>query len=185
MAVTNQTISNFYDIAVQREFSRDFLFRVLNITFAGGAVFTEADLIYAKAATLPERAITNQPTKFMGLTFNVGGVATYPGSDSYSLKFYCDARSSLRNKFLAESRRIFNDATSTGDYNIASRASTITLLQLDKALNPVSTFSLIGANTRSVGAINYNMAEGSGQPVEFDVKVSFHFFTEVAPFNII
>lgn len=181
MAQTNQTIGNFYDRAVAREFSRDFLFRVLNITFAGGAVFNEDELIYAKTAKLPARNLTNVQAKFMGLNFNIPGSATYPGSDAYSITFYCDANSLLRNKFLQESRRVFDDATSTGDYNIASRASSITLLQLDKALEPVSTFRLVGVGIRNVGEIAYNMADGTGQPVTFDATVAYHFFEENAP----
>lgn len=181
MAQTNQTIGNFYDRALAREFSRDFLFRVLNITFAGGAIFNESELIYAKTATLPARGITNVQSKFMGLPFNIAGVSTYPGAEAYVINFYCDAQSQLRNKFLAESRRVFNDATSTGDYNIASRANTITLVQLDKALQPVTIFKLVGASVRSVGQIAYNMADGTGQPVAFDATVSYHFFEENAP----
>lgn len=181
MAQTNQTIGNFYDRALAREFSRDFLFRVINITFAGGAIFDESELIYAKTATLPARGITNVQTKFMGLPFNIAGTVIYTGAESYAINFYCDAQSQLRNKFLAESRRIFDDATSTGDYNIASRGNTITLVQLDKALEPISTFRLVGASVRNVGPISYNMADGTGQPVAFDVNVSYHFFEENAP----
>lgn len=181
MAQTNQTIGNFYDRALAREFSRDFLFRVINITFAGGAIFDESELIYAKTATLPARGITNVQSKFMGLPFNIAGTATYPGAEGYVINFYCDAQSQLRNKFLAESRRIFDDATSTGDYNIASRANTITLVQLDKALEPVTVFKLVGASVRNVGPISYNMADGTGQPVAFDATVSYHFFEENAP----
>jgi hypothetical protein len=77
---------------------------------------------------------------------------------------------------------VFDDATSTGDYNIASRASSITLLQLDKALEPISTFRLVGANCKNVGEIQYNMADGTGQPVNFDATISYHFFEENAPF---
>lgn len=181
MAQTNQTIGNFYDRALAREFSRDFLFRVINVTFAGGAIFDESELIYARTATLPARGITNVQTKFMGLPFNIAGVATYPGAEGYVLNFYCDANSQLRNKFLAESRRVFDDATSTGDYNIASRANTITLVQLNKALEPISTFKLVGTGIRQVGQIQYSMADGTGQPVFFDATISYHFFEENAP----
>lgn len=181
MAQTNQTIGNFYERAVSREFSRDFLFRVLSINFAGGAVFNEDELIYAKTAKLPSRSITNTQAKFMGLNFNIAGTAIYPGSDTFAITFYCDATSSLRNKFLQETRRVFDGATSTGDYNIAGRSSTITLLQLDKALNPVSTFRLVGASIRTVGEIGYNMADGTGQPVTFDATIAYHFFEENAP----
>lgn len=181
MAQSNQTIANFYDRAVAREFSRDFLYRVINITFAGGAIFDESELIYAKTADLPGREITNQPTKYMGLTFNLPGVAVYTGSEAFTISFYCDAQSLLRNKFLAETRRVFDDATSTGDYNIASRASSITLVQLDKSLQPVTTFRLVGANVRNCGKIQYNMADGTGQPVSFDATIAYHFFEESAP----
>ena len=181
MAQTNQTIANFYDRAVAREFSRDFLFRVLNVTFAGGAIFDESELIYARTALLPDRGITNLATPFMGLPFNISGVATYPGADAYKLDFYCDAASQLRNKMLAESRRVFDDATSTGDYNIASRANTITLVQLSKSLEPISTFRLVGTSIRNVGDIEYQMAEGTGTPVKFTSIVAYHFFEENAP----
>ena len=82
---------------------------------------------------------------------------------------------------IAESRRIFDDATSTGDYNIAGRGNSITLVQLDKALEPVTTFKLVGASVRNVGPISYNMADGVGQPVAFDATLSYHFFEENAP----
>ena len=114
MADTTQTIRSFYDVAASREFSRDFLFRVLNITFNRGTVFGERDLVYLRAAKLPGRDITNVASKYMGLAFNLPGGVTYPGSDSYELEFYCDANSNIRQKLEAESRRTFDDATSTG-----------------------------------------------------------------------
>lgn len=181
MAQTNQTIGNFYDRALAREFSRDFLFRVINITFQGGAIFDESELIYAKTANLPNRQITNLPTKFMGLQFNLPGVVIYPSSDNYRLKFYCDAASALRNKFLAESRRVFDEGVSTGDYNIAGPGSTMTLVQLNKQLEPITEFKLVGASIREVGPISYNMADGTGAPVEFEAGIAYHFFTENAP----
>lgn len=178
MAQTNQTIGNFLSRAQQREFSRDILFRVLNITFAGGATFDENDLIYVRAAKLPPRDIVNVPTPYMGLDFNIPGVTKYPGSDAYELEFYCDAQSILHNKFLTETRRVFDDATSTGDYNISGANSTITLVQLDKNLEPVNTYKLIGASVRSTGEIQYTIAEGTGQFVTFTSVVAYHFFTE-------
>jgi len=181
MAQTLQTIGNFYDRAIAREFSRDFLFRVLSINFAGGAAFNEGELIYARTAELPSRENVNVQSKFMGLPFNIAGTVRYPGSEAYNINFYCDANSQLRNKFLAESRRVFDDATSTGDYNIAGRGSTITLAQVDKNLEPVTIFKLVGANIRNVGKIQYSMAEGTGQPVYFDTTIAYHFFEENAP----
>lgn len=178
MATTQQNISRFYTNILAREFSRDFLARVLSINFAGGATFNEDELVYVRAATIPNRSITNVGVNYMGLTFNLPGNATYPGSASYSLDFYCDARSNLRNKFIAESRRTFNDATSTGDYNVAGVDSLIKLAQLDKDLNAINEYTLVGLSIRDVGPLNYSIADGSGQAVTFTVQMAYHYFTE-------
>jgi hypothetical protein len=55
------------------------------------------------------------------------------------------------------------------------------LVQLNKALEPISTFKLVGTGIRQVGQIQYNMADGTGQPVFFDATISYHFFEENAP----
>jgi len=175
---TNQNISKFYNNILAREFSRDFLARVLSINFAGGATFNEDELVYVRGATIPNRSISNVGVNYMGLTFNLPGNATYPGSGGYSLDFYCDARSVLRNKFIAESRRVFNDATSTGDYNVAGRDSVIVLAQLDKNLELINKYTLVGVSIRDVGALNYSIADGSGQAVNFSVQMAYHYFTE-------
>jgi len=176
MADTTQTIRSFYDVAASREFSRDFLFRVLQITFTGGAVFNERDLVYLRAAKLPGRDITNIPTKYMGLAFNIPGGVTYPGSDSYELEFYCDAQSNIRQKLEAESRRTFDDATSTGDYNIPTATSTLTMVQLDKGLNAIDQYNLIGVSIRNLGEMEYKIAEGTGEYVTFTATIAYHYF---------
>ena len=113
MAAVNQTIQNFYDIAVKRDFARDFQFRVLSIDPGDGSTvsFDSEDLVYATTANLPARAITNVPVPYMGLQFNLPGSATYPGSDSYSMTFYSDLGSVLRQKFEDMSREIFDENT--------------------------------------------------------------------------
>jgi hypothetical protein len=181
MADTTQTIRSFYDVASQREFSRDFLFRVMNITFNGGAVFDERDLVYLRAAKLPGRNITNVATKYMGLAFNIPGGVTYPGSDAYALEFYCDANSNIRQKLETESRRTFDDTTSSGDYNIATAASIMTLVQLDKGLNAIDQYNLVGVSIRDVGELEYKIAEGTGEYVTFTSTIAYHFFELVAP----
>ena len=176
MASTRQTITNFFQQAQQREFSRDILFRVLNINFAGGASFSEDELVYARSSVLPARSIINVAAPYMGLPFNIPGVAQYPGSDAYNIEWYCDALSDVHNKFEDESRRVFDDQTSTGEYGTPGVDSTITLVQLDKALNPVQEYKLIGASIRNVGEIQYSMAEGTGQIATFSTTISYHFY---------
>lgn len=174
-----QTIQTFFQEAIQRDFSRDFLFRVQNVNFGpGGPVLTDNDLVYAKGATLPERIIGDVPVKYRGLEFHVPGSVSYGSAAGFSLDFYCDADVRLREILLAESRRVFDDQTTTGEYRIAGPGASITLQQLNKALQPIMEFKLIGCSIRSVGSIQYNIAEGSGGVTNFTATMAYHYFTE-------
>jgi hypothetical protein len=173
---TQQTIRKFFDRAIQREFSRDFLFRVGSIVFENGDTFNEDDLVYAKSAQLPGRAIQNVTAPYMGLDFNVPGKAIYTNSAQYSVTFYCDAESNLHQRFEKETRRLFDDATSTGDYKMPSDRSIINLMQIDKQLNPIINYKLIGASVRDCGSMEYKMAAGSGEVMEFTAVMSYHFY---------
>jgi len=101
MPDVRQTIADFYRVAVERDFARDFQFRVLSIDSGGSSsvTFDEDDLVYCTTANLPARQVTNVAVPYMGLNFNIPGNATYPGSDNYSLQFYCDQNSQIRQKF--------------------------------------------------------------------------------------
>lgn len=185
MADVNQLIQNFYKVAQNREFARDFNFRVLSITTPGVTNAAgqplrfeeETDLVYVKAATLPERAITNVAVPYMGLNFNVPGNATYPNSEAYTLTFYADAKSQIRQKFEDWSRYVFDDANSTGYYFTPGPTSVIDLVQLDNQMRKVAQYSLIGVSPRSVGALEYNIAEGTGSTVTFTATIAYHYFT--------
>jgi len=174
-----QTIQTFFQEAIQRDFSRDFLFRVQNVNFGpGGPVLTDSDLVYAKGATLPERIIGDVPVKYRGLEFHVPGSVTYGNANGFSLDFYCDADVRLREILLAESRRVFDDQTTTGDYRIAGAGASITLQQLNKALQPIMEYKLIGCSIRQVGQIQYDIAGGSGGIMSFTATMAYHYFTE-------
>jgi hypothetical protein len=105
------------------------------------------------------------------------GNAVYPGSDAYTLTFYADANSTIRQKFEDWSRYVFDDANSTGFYFTPGPTSVIDLVQLDNQMNKVAQYSLIGVSPRSVGALNYNIAEGTGTTIEFAATISYHYFT--------
>lgn len=182
MADVNQTIQDFYRIATNREFARDYNFRVLNISTGGASnvTFDNDDLIYVKTATLPAREITNVPVPYMGLNFNIPGNAVYPESTNYSLTFYCDAKSQIRQKFEQWSLDIFNDANSTGNYLSPKQTAVIDLVQLDNQLNKVAQYQLVGVSVRNVGPLNYNIATGSGETVEFTVQISYHYWRKIS-----
>ena len=76
MASTNQNITNFYKVATQKKFSRDFQLRVSSFIVNNGTdLFGEDDLVYIKSASLPARRIENIQAPYMGLNFNVPGAA--------------------------------------------------------------------------------------------------------------
>ena len=175
----NQNIQNFYRIAADRDFSRDFLFRVREMQLQGVPSLNESQLVYAKAANLPGRAIKNTAVPYMGLNLNVPGGVEYSGSDAYNLSFYLDADSELRNYFEAASRALFNDQTSTGEYGTPGDDFYIQLAQLDKDLEPIAEYKLIGASLRNISDIEYKMADGKGETVEVATTIAYHFYNKV------
>ena len=175
----NQNIQNFYRVAADRDFSRDFLFRVREMQLQGVPSLNESQLVYAKAANLPGRNIKNTAVPYMGLNLNVPGGVEYTNSDGYSLSFYLDADSDLRNYFEAASRALFNDQTSTGEYGTPDDDFFIQLAQLDKDLEPIAEYKLIGASLRNIDAIEYKMAEGTGETVEIATTIAYHYYNKV------
>ena len=179
MAATKQTIQDFYRVAQARDFARDVQFRILSISPQGTTTtYDEDDLVYARTAKLPSRAIQNVAAKYMGLNFNIPGMASYPNSENYEIQFYAAADSSLRRKFEQWSRDTFNDANSTGNYLTPTQNSTIDLIQLDNNFEKVHQYQLVGVSIRSVGDLAYTMAEGSGVVLTFPVTIAYHYWTQ-------
>lgn len=176
MAQTNQNIIEFFNIAQSREFSRDFLFRVEDIQFQSGLRVGPQELIYARSAQLPARTITNVTVPYMGLPLNIPGIVQYGSSEGLGIEFYTDENSNLRKMFEDEGRRVFDEVTSIGEYGVPGAQSRMTLMQLNRRLEPVSKYVLIGCSIRNVGELSYTMAEGTGQPVFFNVTIAYHFF---------
>lgn len=179
MAATKQTIQDFYRVAQARDFTRDVQFRILSISPDGTTTsFDEDDLVYAKTAKLPSRAISQVNLKYMGLNFNLPGTASYPGSENYEISFYAAADSTLRRKFEQWSRDTFNDANSTGNYLTPTQNSTIDLVQLDNNFNKVHQYQLVGVSIRTLGDISYSMSEGTGGVMSFSVGLAYHYWTQ-------
>ena len=116
MPDVKQTITDFYRVAQDKDFARDFQFRVLNIQGGDGtsAKFTEDDLVYVRTATLPGKTIQNKTVPYMGLTFNVPGSVTYDGSNAWPVEFYCDQASSIRQtfeKYVTDVEKLIKDYT--------------------------------------------------------------------------
>jgi len=177
MADVHQTIQDFYTQAQANDFSRSNLFRVLNINFGDGStqIVTENDLVYARTASLPAKNITNNAVPYMGLNFNIPGIAQYPNSDSYVINFYADAAQKIREKFLAVVNDTFNDATSTGNYFTPKQSAVIDLIQLDKQLNKIAQYQLVGVSIRDVAALEYDITS-VGDIQNFNVTLAYHYW---------
>jgi len=175
------TIQNFFTKAAEQQFSRDFLFRIKQITLTGGFNFDgENDLVYARTATLPGRDIDDKVVNYFGQEFHVPGRATYPNSAGYSIEFYHDENCDLRTKFEGASRTVFNNETSLGQYGMPGNESVINLVQLDKQLNDVRNIELVGASIRNIGDIAYSIADGTGDVLNFSVTFAYHFYRDFA-----
>tara|TARA_R110001599_G_scaffold10207_1_gene50544 strand:+ start:5095 stop:5640 length:546 start_codon:yes stop_codon:yes gene_type:complete len=181
MADVKQTIQDFYTQAQVKDFARNNLFRVLNIDFGGGSDVTigEEDLVYVTTAALPGKTITDVAVPYMGLDFHIPGTVKYTGSEGYSLTFRADESYNLYDKFQQVMNDTFNDADSTGNYFTPTADSVIDLVQLDKQLERVSQYQLIGCSIRSIGEVAYDMtAEGTVQT--FTVTVAYHYYRKTA-----
>jgi hypothetical protein len=176
----NQEIQQFYSTALRKDFARDFLFRVIALKLPGMPAMRDDQLVYVKAANLPGRNISNIPVPYMGLNINVPGGVTYPGSDGYSLSFYADAQNDIRNYLEAASRISFDDTTSTGTYGTPGDDSYIILAQLDKSLEIIDSYKLVGASIRNISDITYSIASGSGATVDVTTTIAYHFYEKVS-----
>jgi hypothetical protein len=181
-------IAQFMSQASQKQFARDFLFRIKQISITGLSLNGETDLVYARSATLPGRNIQNKQVNYSGQTFNLPGKSEYPGSESWSIEFYVDQSLDIRTKLEAASRVLFDNKTTTGNLCMPGYESVIDLdvLQIPCArgtnvnsggsLEVVKSLKLIGASLRDIGEISYEIADGSGEIKTFSCTFAYHFY---------
>lgn len=168
----SQTIQDFYRVAQERDFARDFMLRIRAI---GDNRFDETDFIYIKTATLPSRSIYNNQVPYMGLNFNVPGTVNYEGSDAWAVKFHADQKQLIRQKLEAWQDDIFTDATSTGDLSVKGVDRLIQLDLVDDQLNVLNTYKLFGVYVVKLGDIGYDI-QGTGKTLEYDATLAYNFW---------
>ena len=172
------TIQNFFSRAAEKQFARDFLFRVKQINIEGVQLDGDTDLVYARSAQLPGRNIENKTVQYYGQQFNVPGRSVYPGSEAYSIEFYHDEDVDLRSKFEKASREVFDNVTSTGEFGLPGEESIINLDVIDKELAPVKSIELVGASIRDIAPIDHGIADGTGEILTFAVTFAYHFYND-------
>lgn len=168
-------IRQFYSQVVKSQLMRDFNFRLLEVKTPELAL-TSDEIIYASSKQLPARNITNHTTPFMGLQFNYAGSPSYEGSSSYAIDFFMDASGSMRQKLERASRIIFNDTYSTGNYRVPGIDSTITLGLIDPCLNIMKKYTLVGAQFRNIGAIDFDYLGGTGALVKCNCTIAYQWY---------
>ncbi len=182
------TIENFMNQAMQKQFARDFLFRVKQINITGLTLNGETDLLYARTANFPGRNIENKVVNYSGQSFNIPGKSTYPGSENWQIEFYADQNMDIRAKLERASRILFDNETTTGNICMPGYESVIVLdvLQIpcERGFNVTSgnelrvgtTIELIGASLRDIGEISYQIADGTGEVKTFNASFAYHFY---------
>jgi len=173
----NQDIQGFFQNAINKDFARTNLFRVVSIE-TPVVTFDESDLVYITSTTLPARAISNISVPFMGLKFNIPGTATYPGSEGWQITFRVGQDLQVRNKLETWSRSIFDDATSTGSYGAGSLGN-VSLALMDKFGAPIAAYNLIGAYIQNIGTWTLNTTT-EGTIVESQATIAYQYWTNAA-----
>lgn len=164
-------ILKFYDIAKQREFARNFQFRVVSL----GPLTTD-DLVYLRTATLPGKEIINQPVPYMGMDFNVPGSVKYTGSEGWPVTFLADEAQNIRSKLEAWMSEIFDIETSGGKYGVPAEEATLDLL--DKNFKTIRRYNIVGIYIRSLEALSYDI-KGTGTPLEFNANIAYQFWRQI------
>jgi hypothetical protein len=172
-------IQQFYTAATNKDFARLFQFRVT--AFPGINFDAQRQLLYVETATLPGRTINNVPVPYMGLQFNVPGTASYPGSNAYNVMFRIDADYDIRAALEASTFATFDDATSTGAYNIKGEDRILQLALLGKNTQSggipeiVRNYTLYGAYLVSVNDTQYDIKD-SGTVATCQAVIAYHFW---------
>ena len=185
-------IQTFFTQASRKQFSRDILFRIKQISLPGLNLNGETDLVYAMSGKIPSRTIENKTVSYAGQKFQLGGTASYGNAEGYSIDFYCDQTLDLRTKLERASRVAFNNEDTTANMCMPGVGSVIVLDVLGipctfdsnavsgNPLEIIQTIELVGVGIREIGEISYNIAEGTGDIVSFPATFSYHFYRDFA-----
>ena len=187
-------INTFFNIASQKQFSRDFFLRVKEISLPGLSLNGETDLVYARTAKLPGRTIEDKTVSYSGQVFHLNGRATYPGSENYAIEFYHDQDLDLRKKLEVASRIAFDNETpinAVQQFNSCMPgADNYIILDVLKvpcgqgnASGTTTAFQqikFIGVSIRDIGEVEYAIAEGTGDIKTLNCSFSYHWYENFA-----
>ena len=159
-------ITNFYQTAVYNDFARVFQFRLdsLKIGNIDWTYDSSGELVYVETANLPGRTINNIPVPFMGVSFNVPGNTSFPGSNNYPLTIRCDQQYALRAELEDELVRLFSISTTTGNYSTPNDTQQLTMTLFGKSQDAngptaVRQYTLVGLYLVSLQDTQYDVKD--------------------------
>lgn len=174
-------IRDFYEQALQRDFSRKYQMRVLSI----GGRFGPDDNVFITTSNLPGYTVNNISTEFMGLKFNIPGSASFPGSDAWTVTFRSDLNLDIRHYMEQWQRQVFNalptnnydnlPESSTGYYHIPDISQTIRLALHDRDGIFYRKYVLVGVYPTAIGNTAYTQTD-QGAIQEFDVTLAYQWW---------
>lgn len=176
MAV-NQTIGKFIQVASNRDFARDNLFRIMQLN-CRNLTLAEDDLVYARSAKLPGRVTPiGDNIKYMGMKLPyVKSTIEYTGNDDYEIEFYIDKNSEISQKFERASRMTFNDLTSTGDWRFPNVSDIMTIAVLNNKLEPIEYITFYGVSVFKFDSVDIKMADGDGSAITIKAHISYLYY---------
>lgn len=185
------SIQSFYGTAVTNDFARLFQFRILDLQlnnqtvdfgYTNGGQGGSGETIYAETANLPGRTINNIPVPFMGLSFNVPGTTSFPGSSNYPITFRCDQGYAIRSGFEYVLRDTFNINDTAGRYSTPGQNNYIVMQLFGKTAGdtlgpkPVRTYKLWGAYLVSLADTLYDVKD-TGTVATINATFAYQYWT--------
>jgi hypothetical protein len=175
-------IGAFYSQALQKDFSRDFQMRVVEIGPGGPGrgLLDERDNVYITTAVLPGYAIANQTVPYMGMSFNVPGGGNFPGSDGWSVTFRCDSQLNIREKLISWQKTIFNafpedSSNSVGAYGPKGTDTLAKMVVLNRDGTTARGLVLVGVYPVTVGEVAYD-ATANGNVVTLQATLAYQYW---------
>lgn len=180
MAFSNQDINQFYTQGRAKDFARNNLFRILSVNpgrSGTGVNITDTDLVYLTTANVPSKTINNVAVPFMGLSFNVPGTTSYPGSAAWNVTFRCNSEYRIRTLLEQWSTTTFDPTTTTGNYQLGDTGS-LDMATFSTQGETVLKYRLNGVYCVTVGEMAYNVT-AAGEVVTIQATLAYQYWQAI------
>lgn len=165
-----QGLQDFYRVASERGFARDFHFRVTQI---GDTKLGDNDLVYVRSASIPNRTINSENVYYRGFKFNVPMAVEYD-SESWSIEILMDRDYQIYNVLETWHKNYYNENTFAGTEMPASD-KLIELIAVNDNFDVLKKFRLYGCFPKELGELQFNLA-GQGAPISLKLSLAYQYW---------